>query len=200
MANVGRIAAQASAGEPVAAMASRTSATNPRTTGVSSTYSSAAIGRVCREPGGASRPGTVGGMDADGLLLVTGEAGVGKSRLLAEVRSYAAEAGAAVLPGRAVAGSAPLRPLSEALLAGYRGRPVPEAGEETAALVRRAAATLRLAPLLRALAALRTPVDAFFDKVLVNSSEAAERANRLRLLGQVRDAMGRVADFSQVTG
>ena len=63
-----------------------------------------------------------------GLLLVTGEAGVGKSRLLAEVRSYAAEAGAAVLPGRAVPGSAPLRPLSEALLAGYRGRPVPEAG------------------------------------------------------------------------
>ena len=63
-----------------------------------------------------------------GLLLVTGEAGVGKSRLLAEVRSYAAEAGVAVLPGRAVPGSAPLRPLTEALLAGYRGRPVPDAG------------------------------------------------------------------------
>jgi glycyl-tRNA synthetase beta chain len=47
---------------------------------------------------------------------------------------------------------------------------------------------------------LRAPVDAFFDKVLVNSENAAERANRLRLLGQVRDAMGRVADFSQVTG
>jgi len=67
------------------------------------------------------------GRGQGGLLLVTGEAGVGKSRLLAAVRSYAAEAGAAVLPGRAVPGSAPLRPLSEALLAGYRGRPVPEA-------------------------------------------------------------------------
>ena len=53
---------------------------------------------------------------------------------------------------------------------------------------------------MQALAALRTPVDAFFDKVLVNSDVPAERDNRLRLLVKVRDAMGRVADFSQVTG
>jgi glycyl-tRNA synthetase beta chain len=53
---------------------------------------------------------------------------------------------------------------------------------------------------MQALAALREPVDAFFDKVLVNSDIASERDNRLRLLGKVRDAMGRVADFSQVTG
>jgi len=53
---------------------------------------------------------------------------------------------------------------------------------------------------MRELAALREPVDAFFDKVLVNSEVAAERENRLRLLVKVRDAMGRVADFSQVTG
>jgi glycyl-tRNA synthetase beta chain len=53
---------------------------------------------------------------------------------------------------------------------------------------------------MQALAALRAPVDAFFDKVLVNSDVAAERDNRLRLLAKVRDAMGRVADFSQVTG
>ncbi len=51
-----------------------------------------------------------------------------------------------------------------------------------------------------ALATLRAPVDAFFDKVLVNSEVAAERDNRLRLLIQVREAMGRVADFSLVTG
>ena len=50
------------------------------------------------------------------------------------------------------------------------------------------------------LAALRAPVDAFFDKVLVNSEDAAERDNRLRLLAQVRDAMGRVADFSLIAG
>jgi glycyl-tRNA synthetase beta chain len=53
---------------------------------------------------------------------------------------------------------------------------------------------------MRELANLRAPVDAFFDKVLVNSEVPEERDNRLRLLVQVRDAMGRVADFSQVTG
>jgi glycyl-tRNA synthetase beta chain len=53
---------------------------------------------------------------------------------------------------------------------------------------------------MRELAAVRPAVDAFFDKVLVNSDDAAERDNRLRLLAKVRDAMGRVADFSLVTG
>ena len=53
---------------------------------------------------------------------------------------------------------------------------------------------------MRALANLRGPVDGFFDKVLVNADDAAERDNRLRLLMRVRGAMGRVADFSQVVG
>jgi len=53
---------------------------------------------------------------------------------------------------------------------------------------------------MRALAALRAPVDAFFEKVLVNSEVAAERANRLKLLSAVRALMGQVADFSQVSG
>jgi glycyl-tRNA synthetase beta chain len=53
---------------------------------------------------------------------------------------------------------------------------------------------------MRELAALRPAVDGFFDKVLVNSQVAAERENRLRLLAKVRDAMGRGADFGQVTG
>jgi glycyl-tRNA synthetase beta chain len=51
-----------------------------------------------------------------------------------------------------------------------------------------------------ALAALRAPVDTFFDKVLVNSDKASERENRLKLLGEVRALMGQVADFSQVSG
>jgi glycyl-tRNA synthetase beta chain len=53
---------------------------------------------------------------------------------------------------------------------------------------------------MRALAQLRAPVDSFFDAVLVNSEIAAERENRLKLLGQVRALMGKVADFSLVAG
>uniref|UniRef100_UPI0028A12D69 glycine--tRNA ligase subunit beta n=1 Tax=Brevundimonas nasdae TaxID=172043 RepID=UPI0028A12D69 len=53
---------------------------------------------------------------------------------------------------------------------------------------------------MTALAALRAPVDAFFTDVLVNSDVAEERENRLKLLGQVRDVMGKVADFGQIAG
>ncbi|MFA4892005.1 glycine--tRNA ligase subunit beta [Brevundimonas sp.] len=53
---------------------------------------------------------------------------------------------------------------------------------------------------MRALSQLRAPVDAFFDTVMVNSEVAAERDNRLKLLGQVRAVMGRVADFGQIAG
>ncbi|CAN5261888.1 glycine--tRNA ligase subunit beta [soil metagenome] len=53
---------------------------------------------------------------------------------------------------------------------------------------------------MTALSRLRGPVDAFFTDVLVNSDVAAERDNRLKLLGQVRDVMGRVADFGLVSG
>ncbi len=51
-----------------------------------------------------------------------------------------------------------------------------------------------------ALAKLRAPVDAFFDKVLVNAPEPEVRANRLRLLNRIRQAMRTVADFSRVEG
>ena len=53
---------------------------------------------------------------------------------------------------------------------------------------------------MKALAALRAPVDAFFTAVMVNSDVAEERANRLKLLGQVRAVMGRVADFGMIAG
>lgn len=53
---------------------------------------------------------------------------------------------------------------------------------------------------MSALAGLREPVDAFFTAVLVNSTVASERENRLLLLQQIRDGMGKVADFALVTG
>jgi len=53
---------------------------------------------------------------------------------------------------------------------------------------------------MKALARLRAPVDAFFDQVMVNSDVPAERENRLKLLGQVRAVMGRVAEFGMIAG
>jgi glycyl-tRNA synthetase beta chain len=51
---------------------------------------------------------------------------------------------------------------------------------------------------LQALAALKAPVDSFFDQVMVNADEAALRANRLALLAQLHAAMNRVADLSRL--
>jgi glycyl-tRNA synthetase beta chain len=51
---------------------------------------------------------------------------------------------------------------------------------------------------LQALAALRTPVDKFFDDVMVNADDAQLRANRLGLLATLHAAMNRVADLSKL--
>jgi glycyl-tRNA synthetase beta chain len=53
---------------------------------------------------------------------------------------------------------------------------------------------------MRALAQLRTPVDAFFDQVTVNADQSALRTNRLRLLARIGAAMGTLADFSKIEG
>ncbi|MFZ2651240.1 MAG: glycine--tRNA ligase subunit beta [Burkholderiaceae bacterium] len=51
---------------------------------------------------------------------------------------------------------------------------------------------------LRALAALKEPVDAFFDTVMVNADKDDLRANRLGLLESLSSAMNRVADLSKL--
>jgi glycyl-tRNA synthetase beta chain len=51
---------------------------------------------------------------------------------------------------------------------------------------------------LKALASLRDPVDAFFDKVMVNAPEPQLRQNRLALLGDLRRLMNQVVDLSQL--
>jgi glycyl-tRNA synthetase beta chain len=53
---------------------------------------------------------------------------------------------------------------------------------------------------MAALATLRAPVDAFFDKVTVNDPDPAKRDARLALLARVRDAVHLVADFSRIEG
>jgi glycyl-tRNA synthetase beta chain len=52
---------------------------------------------------------------------------------------------------------------------------------------------------LKALAALRTPVDRFFDDVMVNADDPRVRANRLGLLATLHGVMNRVADLSRLT-
>jgi glycyl-tRNA synthetase beta chain len=51
---------------------------------------------------------------------------------------------------------------------------------------------------LQTLAALRTPVDAFFDGVMVNADDPKLKANRLGLLKNLHEAMNRVADLSRL--
>lgn len=51
---------------------------------------------------------------------------------------------------------------------------------------------------LKALAALKSPVDDFFDNVMVNADDPALKANRLGLLATLHQAMNRVADLSKL--
>jgi glycyl-tRNA synthetase beta chain len=90
---------------------------------------------------------------------------------------------AAVDPARLVAAAE--RALHAALLeVGPRAAAAFEAGDLTASL--------------KALAALKAPVDAFFDDVMVNADDPALRANRLALLRALHAAMNRVADLSRL--
>ncbi|MBX7249757.1 MAG: glycine--tRNA ligase subunit beta [Caulobacteraceae bacterium] len=120
------------------------------------------------------------------------------------------EDGANLLAGYRRAGNILKAEAKKGALPRGAAQPHPGAAPEETALASvvgaaepRVAAALEaedFAAAMSALAGLRGPVDAFFEKVLVNSEVAAERDNRLRLLGQVRDLMGRVADFSLITG
>jgi DNA-binding CsgD family transcriptional regulator len=61
---------------------------------------------------------------ASATLLVTGEAGVGKSRLVSEVATRAARRGSVVLTGHAVEGGGTYRPFAEAIAPSMRRRPL----------------------------------------------------------------------------
>ena len=88
---------------------------------------------------------------------------------------------------------------------GLAGEPAAETALAWAVIAARADVDTALeaedfAAAMTALSRLRGPVDTFFTDVMVNSDVPAERANRLKLLGQVRDVMGRVADFGLIAG
>jgi glycyl-tRNA synthetase beta chain len=51
---------------------------------------------------------------------------------------------------------------------------------------------------LKALAALKAPVDAFFDKVMVMDKDARVRDNRIGFLGTLHGTMNRIADLSKL--
>ncbi|MGE3474951.1 MAG: glycine--tRNA ligase subunit beta [Rhodospirillaceae bacterium] len=53
---------------------------------------------------------------------------------------------------------------------------------------------------MKLLAELRAPVDAFFEKVTVNTDNAAQREARLKLLAQIVAVVDQVADFSKIEG
>jgi glycyl-tRNA synthetase beta chain len=70
--------------------------------------------------------------------------------------------------------------------------------EETVASASKAVAAEDFGAAMTAMAGLRAPVDAFFDKVTVNDKSETLRENRLMLLSQFRSALNGVADFSQI--
>ena len=83
-----------------------------------------------------------------------------------------------------------------------RGRPRVAEGGRGAGACRRAGAgsgRRRRAASARSRARRSAPlIERFFDEVLVMDEDDAVRANRLRLLLDVRDTLGRLGDFSQI--
>jgi glycyl-tRNA synthetase beta chain len=71
---------------------------------------------------------------------------------------------------------------------------------ELRAPVRDAAARGRYAESLKALVALRAPVDEFFERVMVMDENRQRRNNRLALLRDVQLLLGGVADLSRLPG
>ncbi|MEQ1818272.1 MAG: glycine--tRNA ligase subunit beta [Terricaulis sp.] len=75
-----------------------------------------------------------------------------------------------------------------------------EALEKALPAARAAVEKEEFAAAMKALSGLRAPVDAFFEKVLVNADDPMLRRNRLLLLSRLREALSAVADFSKIEG
>ncbi len=68
------------------------------------------------------------------------------------------------------------------------------------AKIKPALAAQDFAGAMQALAALRTPIDAFFEAVKINADNQAVRRNRLNLLSRIRSICVEVADLSRIEG
>ncbi|MDP9138599.1 MAG: glycine--tRNA ligase subunit beta [Pseudomonadota bacterium] len=89
-------------------------------------------------------------------------------------------------------------PVAQAQLVQAEERALNEAIDTAEVEARRAVAEEDFAAAMLAMAQLRAPVDAFFDKVMVNVPDF--RDNRLKLLNRIREATSAVADFSRIEG
>ena len=130
-------------------------------------------------------------VEALGALLETEDG----QNLLAGTKRAANILAAEEKKGTAIAGAvdpALLKEPEEKALGAAIGKAEKEAAKAIEALDYEAA--------MRALAGLRGPIDAFFDKVLVNDPDEAVRANRLALLTRISEATCQVADFSKIAG
>ena len=79
-------------------------------------------------------------------------------------------------------------------------RAVAEAIGALGGVVAQAIAEESFAAAASAMARLRAPLDAFFERVTVNAPEPELRRNRLALLRAVRETMRQLADFSKIQG
>ncbi|MBU8536225.1 glycine--tRNA ligase subunit beta [Falsiroseomonas tokyonensis] len=91
-------------------------------------------------------------------------------------------------------------PIDPALLVAPEEQALAAALDQAEPLVAQALLAENFGAAMSALAALRAPLDAFFEKVIVNDPAPATRANRLRLLARLRGGMDTVADFSRIEG
>ncbi len=70
-----------------------------------------------------------------------------------------------------------------------------QAMQDATSSATRAMASSAYSDALKALSTLRSPVDAYFDDVMVMADDAAVKANRLAMLGQLQSAFLQVADI-----
>jgi len=124
---------------------------------------------------------------------------------LAAVRAFALlpEAAALAAANKRIANilkksDSPAGAFSTAALVEAAERELNAALEHVGAIARRHLAAGDYTRALCELAALRAPVDAFFDDVMVNAEDAGLRNNRLWLLRELHVEMNRVADLSKL--